>query len=100
MLASVSRSLAERRDSQACPYQKLGWPTLSEISCTQPPDIPDQTSQGRASLHNNSTSHSQRAHGSFCVLTRAFGSLFRSGSLTRVKMLQAADFWNLDHVAK
>jgi len=46
-----------------CLYQKLGWPTLSEISCTQLLDVPDQTSSGRASFHKNPTSHSKRAHG-------------------------------------
>src|SRR5713226_2767952 len=89
-----------RKTLYGCPCQKLGWPTLSEISCTQLPDVPDQTSSGRASFHKNSTSHSKRAHGSFCIFTRAFGSLFRSGSLTRVKMMQAADFWNLDYMTE
>jgi hypothetical protein len=98
-LASTPMSMpAEIRRS--CPYQKLGWPTLSEISCTQLPDVRDQTSSGRASFRKNSTSHSKRAHGSFCIFTRAFGSLFRSGSLTRVKMMQAADFWNLDYMTE
>src|SRR5260370_8940884 len=83
------------KSGAACPYQKLSWPTLSELSCTQPPDVPDQTSRGRASFHKNSTSHSKRAHGSFCILTRAFGTLCRSGSLTRVKMIQRAAFTNL-----
>src|ERR1700687_3538997 len=35
-----------------------------------------------------------------CVLTRALGSLCRSGSFARVKMMQAADLWDLDHLAK
>ncbi len=34
------------------------------------------------------------------ILTRALGSLCRSGSLARVKMMQAADLWDLDHLAK
>jgi hypothetical protein len=36
----------------SCPYQKLGWPTMREIICAQSPDVPDQTSGGRASFHN------------------------------------------------
>jgi len=35
-----------------------------------------------------------------CILTRALGSLCRSGSFARVKMMQAADLWDLDHLAK
>jgi len=35
-----------------------------------------------------------------CMLTRALGSLCRSGSFARVKMMQAADLWDLDHLAK
>src|SRR5258708_9031956 len=88
------------KSGAACPYQKLSWPTLSELSCTQPPDVPDQTSRGRASFHKNSTSHGKRAHVSLCIFTRALGSLFRSGMLTRVKMMQAADFWNLDYMTE
>ena len=34
------------------------------------------------------------------MLTRALGSLCRSGSFARVKMMQAADLWDLDHLAK
>src|SRR5713101_9295629 len=36
----------------------------------------------------------------FCILTRAFGYLFRSGSFARVQMMQATDFWNLDHMTE
>ena len=46
-------------------------------------------------LRNN-----ERVHGLLCILTRALGSLFRSGSFARVKMMQAADLWDLHHVAK
>src|SRR5258708_11968470 len=35
-----------------------------------------------------------------CILTRALGGLCRSGSFARVKMMQAADLWDLDHLAK
>jgi hypothetical protein len=34
------------------------------------------------------------------VLTRTFGNLFRSGRFARVEMMQAADFWNLDHMTE
>ena len=34
-----------------CPYQKLGWLIISEISCGQRRDIPDRTSRGRASFY-------------------------------------------------
>jgi Transposase DDE domain len=40
------------------------------------------------------------ANGSFCIFTRAFGSPLRSGSFARVKVMQAADFWNLHHVTE
>jgi hypothetical protein len=35
-----------------------------------------------------------------CILTQALGSLCRSGSFARVKMMQAADLWDLHHLAK
>jgi hypothetical protein len=35
-----------------------------------------------------------------CILTRALGGLCRSGSFARVKMMQATDLWELDHLAK
>jgi hypothetical protein len=35
-----------------------------------------------------------------CILTRALGSLCQSGSFARVKMMQAAHLWDLDHLAK
>jgi hypothetical protein len=34
------------------------------------------------------------------ILTQALGTLCRSGSFARVKMMQAADLWDLDHLAK
>ena len=34
------------------------------------------------------------------ILTRALGSLCRSGGFACVKMMQAADLWDLDHLAK
>jgi hypothetical protein len=34
------------------------------------------------------------------MLTRALGSLCRSGSFARVKLMQAADLWDLHHLAK
>jgi hypothetical protein len=34
----------------SAPYQKLGWPPISEISCVQLRDVPDQSSRGRASF--------------------------------------------------
>ena len=36
----------------------------------------------------------------FCILTRAFASRLRSGSFARVKVMQAADFRNLDHLTE
>src|SRR6266404_5912963 len=36
----------------------------------------------------------------FCILARAFGYLFRSGSFARVKMMQATNFRNLHYMAK
>src|SRR4029077_16288395 len=35
-----------------------------------------------------------------CVPPERWGSLCRSGSFARVKMMQAADLWDLDHLAK
>ena len=53
-----------------------------------------------ASCHKNLSSHSKRADGSFCILTRAFAGPLRSGTFARVKVMQAADFWNLDHMTE
>jgi hypothetical protein len=50
--------------------------------------------------HPSISTFSERAHGSFCILARALGSLFRLGSFARVEMMQAADFWNLDHMTE
>jgi len=42
---------AESKGTLTCPYPKLGWLIISEISCGQRRDIPDQTSRGRASFY-------------------------------------------------
>ncbi len=35
-----------------------------------------------------------------CILKRVLGSVLPSGSFARVEMMQATDFWNLDHIAE
>ena len=54
----------------------------------------------RCSFHEKGISHNKRVHDSFCILRPVPGSFLRSGSFARVKMMQAADFWNLGHMTK
>jgi hypothetical protein len=53
----------------------------------------------RASFHRKLDFASQNERKARCILTRALGSLCRSGSFARVRMMQAADLWDLDHLA-
>jgi hypothetical protein len=54
----------------------------------------------RAPFHRKLDFASQNERKARCILTRALGGLCRSGSFARVKMMQATDFWDLDHLAK
>ena len=42
----------------------------------------------------------ERTHGCLDILHRTVRMSLRSGSLPSVKMMQAAHFWNFDHVAQ
>src|SRR5260370_20734419 len=44
--------------------------------------------------------HRKQTHDQIDILLQVFGSAFRSGSFARVKMMQAADFWSLDHLSE
>ena len=78
------------RNRSACPYQKLSWQTSSEVSRTPRRDALDQTIELRTANEHTASS----------PILRAFGSPLRSGSFPSVKVMQAADLWNLDHVTE
>jgi hypothetical protein len=87
-----------RRESW-CPYQNLSWSATSEVSGTPCPLRPG-SNLGRGVPSTGTRFHTANERKTRCILTRALGSLCRSGSFARVKMMQAADLWDLDHLAK
>jgi hypothetical protein len=84
----------------ACPYQKLNWQPASEVNGTSSLLRPGSNLGSRASFHRKLDFDSKRAHKARCILAQALGTLCRSGSFARVKMLQAADLSDLDNLAK
>src|SRR5260370_34859810 len=72
----------------ACPYQKLHWPTISEVSRAPCRCVSDQTLSGVGPSTKKRISHSKRAHGSFCILKQVLGSVLQAGSFAQVKSLQ------------
>lgn len=103
LVTSCFAAISCRSPLRACPCQKLSWPAGGEVSFTA-----SQLGAGSNPKHRLLPTKkpsfvspaSTRLIDSLCNLTRAGGRLFRSGRFARVKMMQAANVWNLDHRTK
>ena len=100
------------KESMGSPHQVVGGrqytgvPTKNLVG--QPPEVIvlharhlSEQSEGQASSPQKTKVRIANGHtGSFCIPTRAFAGQLRSGSFARVKVVQAADFRNLDHMTE